>query len=109
MSQTVRFAGSLIRVQNGASIGRDLLAAGAQVMVSPGSVIGRDVAVGGSQTQLGGRVNRNAYMGANGIQVGGVIGGNAKMAIGDTAIPTSNLTTFSDSGLRFYWGRADRG
>ncbi|GAA4001453.1 hypothetical protein GCM10022631_10000 [Deinococcus rubellus] len=105
VTQTARVAGSVIRVQNGASIGRDLLAAGSEVVVAPGVVIGRDVAVGSSQAQLDGRVTRNAYVGANGIEVGGVIGGNAKMAVGDTAVPTgNNWTTFSDPGLRFTQG-----
>ncbi|WP_161884228.1 polymer-forming cytoskeletal protein [Deinococcus alpinitundrae] len=104
VSQTARFAGSVIRVQNRASIGRDLLAAGSEVVVAPGVVIGRDVAVGSSQAQLDGRVTRNAYVGANGIEVGGVIGGNAKMAVGNTAVLTGRSMTLGDPGLRFTQG-----
>lgn len=98
VSQTARFAGSVVRVQSGANIGRDLLAAGSEIVVAPGSVIGRDVAVGSSQARLNGQVTRNAYVGAGGIEIGGVIGGSAKMAVGDTAVLSGNWTT---PGLRF--------
>ncbi|GGM19296.1 bactofilin family protein [Deinococcus aerophilus] len=101
VSQTARLAGSLIRVQSGADIGRDLLAAGSELVVAPGAVIGRDVAVGSSQARLGGQITRNAYVGANGIEVGGVIGGNAKMAVGDTAVPTRTWAAPGSPGLRF--------
>jgi hypothetical protein len=101
VSQTARFAGSTVRVQSGATIGRDLLAAGSEIVVAPGSRIGRDVALGSSQARLNGHVARNAYIGANGIQVGGVIGGNAKMAVGDAAILTGQWMTPGDPGLRF--------
>lgn len=104
VSQTARFAGSVVRVQSGANIGRDLLAAGSEVVLAPGSVIGRDVAVGSSQARLNGQVTRNAYVGAGGIEIGGVIGGSAKMAVGDTAVLSGTWTTAGDPGLRFSQG-----
>jgi cytoskeletal protein CcmA (bactofilin family) len=104
VSQTARFAGSTVRVQNGASIGRDLLAAGSDVVLAPGSVVGRDVAFGGSQAHLNGQVARNVYGGANGIEVGGVIKGNAQLAVGDTQILTGNWMTPGTPGLRFLPG-----
>lgn len=104
VSQTARLAGSAIRVQNGASVGRDLLAAGSDIELASGSVIGRDVALGSSQARLNGRVTRNAYVGANGIEVGGAIGGNARMAVGDTQILTGNWTSPGTPGLTFLPG-----
>lgn len=104
VSQTARFAGSVIRIQNGANVGRDLLAAGSEIELAPGSVIGRDVAFGSSQAHLNGKVNRNAYGGANGIDVGGVIGGKAQFAVGDTQILTGNWLSPGTPGLRFLPG-----
>ena len=104
VSQTARLAGSAIRVQNGADVGRDLLAAGSEIELASGSVIGRDVALGSSQARLNGRVTRNAYVGANGIEVAGVLGGNARMAVGDTQILTGNWTTPGTPGLTFLPG-----
>ena len=102
--QTARLAGSAIRVQNGASVGRDLLVAGSEIELARGSVIGRDVAFGGSQAHLNGQVVRNAYGGANGIEVGGPIGGNAQLAVGDTQILTANWMTPGTPGLSFLPG-----
>ena len=102
--QTARLAGSTIRLQNGASVGRDLLAAGSDIELASGSVIGRDVAFGSSQAHLNGQVVRNAYGGANGIEVGGVIGGNAQLAVSDTQVLTANWTTPGAPGLTFLPG-----
>jgi cytoskeletal protein CcmA (bactofilin family) len=104
VSQTVRLAGSVIRIQNGANVGRDLLAAGSEIILAPGSVIGRDVAFGSSQAHLNGKVNRNAYGGANGIEVGGDIGGKAQLAVGDTQVRTGNWIAPGTPGLRFLPG-----
>ncbi|PIG97351.1 bactofilin family protein [Deinococcus sp. UR1] len=101
VSQSARFAGSTVRIQEGARIGRDLLAAGSEVVTAPGTVIGRDVAVGASQARLDGRVTRNAYVGANGIEVGGVIGGNARMAVGNTVVNPGRWMASGSPGLRF--------
>jgi cytoskeletal protein CcmA (bactofilin family) len=104
VSQTARFAGSTIRVRNGARIGRDLLAAGSEIEIAPGSVVGRDVAFGGNQAHLNGQVARNAYGGANGIEVGGVIKGNAQLAVGDMQVLTTNWTSPGTPGLSFLPG-----
>ena len=109
VSQTARFAGSTVRVQNGARIGRDLLAAGSEVELAPGSVVGRDVAFGGSQAHLNGKVTRNAYGGANGIEVGGIIGGNAQLAVSDTQVLTANWLTPGTLGLTFRPGGQIKG
>lgn len=101
---SARLAGSTIHLQQGASVGRDLLAAGAEVVVAPGVVIGRDVAVGAAQARLGGRITRNASVGASGIEVGGLIGGNATMAVGDTPVNTGLWTAPVDPGLHFTGG-----
>lgn len=101
VSQSARFAGSTVRIQEGARIGRDLLAAGSEVVTAPGTVIGRDVAVGASQARLDGRVTRNTYVGANGIEVGGVIGGNARMAVGNTVVNPGRWMASGSPGLRF--------
>ena len=104
VSQTARLAGSTIRLQNGADVGRDLLAAGSDIELASGTVVGRDVALGSSQARLNGRVTRNAYVGANGIEVGGAIGGNARMAVSDTQILTANWTSPGTPGLTFLPG-----
>ena len=104
VSQTARFAGSTVRVQNGARIGRDLLAAGSEIELAPGSVVGRDVAFGGSQAHLNGQVIRNAYGGANGIEVGGAIRGNAQLAVSDTRVLNTNWTSPGTPGLTFLSG-----
>jgi hypothetical protein len=99
--QSAHFAGSVLRVEKGASIGRDLLAAGSGIDVAAGSVIGRDVAFGGSQANLNGLVTRNAYGGANGIEVAGVIKGNARLAVSDARVMVANWNTSSSTGLTF--------
>ena len=102
--QTARLAGSVIRLQSGANIGRDLLAAGSQIEAFPGSVIGGDVAFGSSQAHLNGQVARNVYGGANGIEVGGVIKGNAQLAVSGTQVMTTNWTSSGTPGLRILPG-----
>lgn len=104
VSQTARFAGSVIRIQNGANIGRDLLAAGSEIMLAPGSVVGRDVAFGSTKAHLNGKVSRNAYGRANGIEVGGVIGGKAQFAVGDTQVLSGKWISLGTPGLWFLPG-----
>jgi hypothetical protein len=107
--QSAHLAGSVLRVQRGANIGRDLLAAGSEIEVASGSVVGRDVAFGGSQARINGTVTRNAYGATNGIEVGGVIKGNARLAVGDTQVLTGNWTSPGTPGLNFLRGGTIRG
>ena len=102
--QTARLAGSVIRVQKGTKVGRDLLAAGSEIEIASGSVVGRDVAFGSSQAQINGKVARNVYGGANGIEVGGVIKGNARLAVSNTQVLTANWTSPGTPGLTFLPG-----
>ncbi|MGY2896504.1 hypothetical protein [Deinococcus sp. UYEF24] len=101
VTQSAHLAGSVLRVEKGAVVGRDLLAAGSLIEVASGSVIGRDVAFGSSQARMNGLVTRNAYGGANGIEIGGVIKGDAKLAVSDTQVPIASWTTSFPAGLTF--------
>ena len=97
VSRSAHFAGSVLRVEKGAVIGRDLLAAGSLIDVASGSVIGRDVAFGGGQARMNGLVTRNASGGANGIEIGGVIRGDATLAVSVTRLPVASWTTSSSA------------
>ncbi len=85
VTQTARIAGSVLRVESGVNIGRDLLAVGQGLDIAPDERAGRDVAFGGAQTRLYGSVARNAYIGASGIEVGGSVGGDALFGVNNRA------------------------
>lgn len=85
VGQSARLAGSVLRLESGTTIARDLLAGGAGLDVVRGARIGGDMAFGGSQVRLDGAVARNANLGATAVQLGGTIGGNARMTVGDGA------------------------
>lgn len=110
VAQSARIAGSVLRVGDGAKVGRDLLAAGQALGVDRGARIGRDLAFGGAQARLDGGVARNAYVGAYAVQVGGPIGGDGRFSIDNRASWTSAWTPSAvrpdplASGLHFTGG-----
>lgn len=85
VGQSARLAGSVLRLESGTTIARDLLAGGDGLDVVRGARIGGDMAFGGAQVRLDGAVARNAYLGATAVRLGGTIGGNARLTVGDGA------------------------
>jgi hypothetical protein len=91
----IRMAGSVLLVDEQASIGNDLIAAGSSLEIREGSEIGQDLVFAGGQILLAGDVSRNVQAATGAFELRGVVGGDvdAEVAEADAgyAGPPPNL------------------
>jgi len=80
---SARMAGSAMLLEK-ARVSKDLLAAGASLEVQEGSTIGRDVLFAGGQCLLGGEVGRNLRVASGGLEIAGSVHGNVKAEVGES-------------------------
>lgn len=79
----VRMAGAVLLLEEGASIGGDLIAAGYSLESRTGSSIGQDLLYMGGQILLAGDVARHAHVSANAFELQGTIGGSVGAGVGE--------------------------
>jgi cytoskeletal protein CcmA (bactofilin family) len=79
----VRMAGAVLLLEEGASIGGDLIAAGYSLESRTGSSIGQDLLYTGGQILLAGDVARHAHVSANAFELHGTVGGSVGAGVGE--------------------------
>ncbi len=85
VTDDIRMAGSVLLVDEKASIGGDIIAAGYSLEARPGSIIGQDVVFAGAQAQLSGAIARNARVATGCFELRGEVGGNVRADVGESA------------------------
>lgn len=81
----VRMAGSVLFVGEEASIGGDIVSAGYSLEVQQGSTIGQDLIFGGGQMLLAGDVARNVQAGTSAFELRGTVGGDVDADVPDAS------------------------
>jgi cytoskeletal protein CcmA (bactofilin family) len=81
----IRMAGSVLFAGEEASIGGDIVSAGYSLEVQQGSTIGQDLVFAGAQILLAGDVARNVQVGTSAFELRGNVGGDVKADVADAA------------------------
>jgi cytoskeletal protein CcmA (bactofilin family) len=79
----VRMAGSVLLLDEQASVGGDVIAAGYSLESRQGSGIGQDLLFAGRQLLLAGDVTRHAHVSTNAFELRGAVGGSVGAGVGE--------------------------
>ena len=79
----IRIAGSILLLDEQASVGGDVIAAGYSLESRQGSAIGQDLLFAGGQILLAGDVARHAHVSANAFELRGAVGGSVGAGVGE--------------------------
>jgi cytoskeletal protein CcmA (bactofilin family) len=81
----IRMAGSVLLLGETASVDGDIIGAGYSLEVQEGSTVGQDIVFAGGQILLAGDVSRNVQVATGSFELRGSVGGNVKAEIGESA------------------------
>lgn len=79
----VRMAGSVLLLDEEASVGGDIIAAGYSLEIRDGSGVGQDLIFAGGQLLLAGDVTRNVQASTGAFELRGAVGGNVDAEVGE--------------------------
>jgi cytoskeletal protein CcmA (bactofilin family) len=79
----IRMAGSVLLLDEQASVGGDVIAAGYSLESRAGSEIGQDVVFSGGQLLLAGDVARNVHASTGAFELSGTVGGSVSAEVGE--------------------------